>query len=139
MFKGFKKGPFKHTRTFFLKIFLNFFWTFIRRGIFYQFKFLPQKYACNKKKIVTTRYSKCSVTLRFCPMLVEMPYFGGVIISKNLLKSWIRLQFFFLGSLAYELFNFFFFLRFHENEWELHKKNIGQGLQWIYEFEVRFI
>ena len=36
-----------------------------------------------KIKILTARSSNSSVTAKFCPMLVEMPYFGGVINSKT--------------------------------------------------------
>ena len=45
--------------------------------------FFSQKYAYNRKnEFVTIRSSNCSVKVKFCPMLVENSYFGGVINPK---------------------------------------------------------
>ena len=58
---------------------------------------------------MTARSSNCSVSAKFCPMLVEMPYSGGVFNPKNLPKPWIRFRFFFLNSLAYKEVNLLVF------------------------------
>ena len=50
---------------------------------------------------MTAKYSNCSVSAKFFPMLVETPYFGGVIYPKTYLNYELRSKFFFLSDLAY--------------------------------------
>ena len=67
------------------------------------------KYALNKIKICDLqRSSNCRVTAKFCPMLVETPYFGGVINPKTYLYYELGSNFF-PSCLAYKLVNLFFF------------------------------
>ena len=49
-----------------------------------------------------------SVTAKYCPMLGETPYSGGVINKKNYLNHELGFNFF-LGSLAYKPVNLFVF------------------------------
>ena len=71
-------------------------------------------------------------------MLVEMPYFWGVINPKTYLNHDLGSKFFFLSSLAYKLVNL---LVFEKNSCKMSKnwsfiKIIGLGLNFTYEFEV---
>ena len=74
VFEGFKRGPFEHTKTFVRKLFLIFFFNVYEKCISFQFQIFSQKYACIKKKnFFTASSSNCSVSSKFCPMLVETP------------------------------------------------------------------
>ena len=111
------KGPFKHfehTKTFFCKMFLIFFSTFIKNAFFTNQRFVSQKCARNKKEFFfsTARSSNCSVSAKFFPMLVEKPYFGGVINPKTYLNHKLGSNFFFLSDLAYKLVNLLVFEKF---------------------------
>ena len=57
--------------------------------------FLSQKYACNKKRkqYFTAKVINCSVSAKFFPMLVEMPYFRGVINPKIYLNHELGSEF----------------------------------------------
>ena len=48
-----------------------------------------------KKEIFDSKSSNCSVSVKFFPMLVEKPYFGGVINPKTYLNHELGSQFFF--------------------------------------------
>ena len=73
-------------------------------------------------------------------MLVERPYFGGVINPKTYLNHELGSNFFFLSDLAYKLVNLLVFekksCKMSQN-WTF-QKNIGLGLNFTYEFEVCF-
>ena len=74
-------------------------------------------------------------------MFVETPYIGGVINPKTHLNHELDSKFFFLSSLAYKLVNL---LVFEKNSFKMNKnwnfvKNIGLGLNFTYEFKIRFI
>jgi hypothetical protein len=56
-----------------------------------------------KKEILIAKSSNCSVSAKFFPMLVEKPYFGGVINPKTYHE--LGSKFFFLSDLAYKLLN----------------------------------
>ena len=58
--------------------------------------FFSQKYARNvqRKKLLTARSSNCSVSAKLFPMLVETPYFGGVINPKTYLNRELGSKFF---------------------------------------------
>ena len=71
-------------------------------------------------------------------MLVETPYFGGVINRNTYSNHELGSKFFFLSDLAYKLVNP---LVFEKNSCKMSKnwtfqKNIGLGLNFTYEFEV---
>ena len=71
-------------------------------------------------------------------MLVETPYFWGVINPKTYLNHDLGSTFFFLSSLAYKLVNLLVFENISckmSKNWSL-KKIIGRGLNFTYEFEV---
>ena len=61
------------------------------------------------KNFVTKSSSNCRVTAKFCPMLVETPYSGGVINPKTYLNRELGSKFLFLSSLAYKLVNLLVF------------------------------
>ena len=74
-------------------------------------------------------------------MLVETPYFGGVINPKTYLSHELGSKIFFLATLAYKLVNLFVFENISfkmSKNWIFFKIN-GQGLKWLYEFEVRYM
>jgi hypothetical protein len=61
-------------------------------------------------------YSKVFKLQRFSKvfaMLVEKPYFGGVINPKTYLNPKLGSKFFFLSDLAYKLVNLLVFEKFH--------------------------
>ena len=71
-------------------------------------------------------------------MLVEKPYFGGVINPKTYLIHELGSKFFFLSDLAYKLVNL---LVFEKKSCKMSKnwtfqKIIGLGPNFTYEFEV---
>ena len=71
-------------------------------------------------------------------MLVEKPYFGGVINPKTYLNHELGSKFFFLSDLAYKLVNLLVFETFSckmSKNWTF-QKIIGLGLNFTYEFEV---
>ena len=74
-------------------------------------RFFPQNNAHNKKekKLLTATSSNCIVSAKFCPMLVETPYSGGVINPKTFLNHELVSKFLFLSSLAYKLVNLWVF------------------------------
>ena len=112
VFKGLKRGPFKHTKTFFLlqNVFFNFFSTFIKNIILQQFiTFFTKNMQVKKEKLLTTRSSNCSISAKFFPILVKTPYFEGVINQKTYLNHELDSTFFFLSSLAYKLVNLLVF------------------------------
>ena len=93
----------------------------------------------NNKKM-SAKSSHCSVSAKFFPMLVETPYFWGVINPKTYLNHDLGSKFFFLSSLAYKLVNL---LVFEKNSCKMSKnwsfiKIIGRGLIFTYEFKVSF-
>ena len=51
------------------------------------------------------RSLNCSVSAKFFLMLVETPYFGGVINPKTYLNYELGSKFFFLSDFAYTLVN----------------------------------
>ena len=84
------------------------------------------------------RSSNCSVSAKFFPMLVEMPYFWGVINPKTYLNHDLGSKFFFLSSLAYKLVNLLVCEKISckmSKNWSFIKI-IGRGLNFTYEFEV---
>ena len=87
---------------------------------------------------MTARSSNCSVSAKFFPMLVEKPYFGGVINPKTYLNHELGSKFFFLSDLAYKLVNLLVFEKCSckmSKNWTF-QKIIGLGLNFTYEFEV---
>ena len=66
-------------------------------------------HAIKKKEFFTARSSNCSGSAMFFPMLVETPYFGGVINSKTYLNNEWGCNFFSLSDSAYELVNLLVF------------------------------
>ena len=71
-------------------------------------------------------------------MLVETPYFWGVINPKTYLNHDLGSKFFFLSSLAYKLVNLLVFEKISckmSKNWSFIKI-IGRGLNFTYEFEV---
>ena len=87
---------------------------------------------------MTARSSTCSVSAKFFPMLVETPYFWGVIDPKIYLNHDLGSNFFFLSSLAYKLVNLLVFEKMSckmSKNWSFIKI-IGRGLNFTYEFEV---
>ena len=73
-------------------------------------------------------------------MLVEKPYFGGVINPKTYLNHELGSKFFFLSDLACKLVNLLFFEKISckkSKNWTC-QKIIGLGLNFTYEFEVCF-
>ena len=87
---------------------------------------------------MSAKSSNCSVSAKFFPMLVETPYFWGVINSKTYLNLDLGSKFFFLSSLAYKLVNLLVFDKISckmSKNWSFIKI-IGQGLNFTYEFEV---
>ena len=65
-----------------------------------------KKNKCYQKVFKLQRYDK------FCPMLVETPYSGGVINpKKNYINYEIGPKLLFLGSLAYKLVNLLVFCK----------------------------
>ena len=74
-------------------------------------------------------------------MLVEKPYFGGIINPKTYLNNELGSKFFFLSNLAYELVNLLVFEKFSckmSKNWNF-QIIIGRGLKFTYEYEVCFI
>ena len=67
--------------------------------------FHKNMHVIRKKELLTARSAKCSVSEKFSPMLVETPYFGGVINPKTYLNHELGYKFFFLSDLAYKLVN----------------------------------
>ena len=99
-----------------LNVFFPLFFNIHKKCIWYQFKIFSQKYASNF--FLTARSLDCSVSAKFFPMLEKTLYFGGIIIQKNLLKPWARLQVFFsLSSLAYKLMNLLVFEKKNHIKW----------------------
>ena len=89
--------PFRNTMTFFpLNVFI-FFFNIHKKCSLYQFKIFVHKnmYLIKKKDFLTTRSSNCSVSAKFFPMLVETPYFGGVINPKTYLNHELGSKLFF--------------------------------------------
>ena len=106
VFAGAPFTPFKHTTPFFRKMFQILFSTFMKSAFYINSRFFAQKEERNKKiKYWTARSLKFSVTAKFCPMLEETPYFGGVINPKTYLKHNLSSKKNFLSSLAYKLVN----------------------------------
>ena len=69
-------------------------------------------------------------------MLVEKPYFGGVINPKTYLNHDLGSNFFFLSDLAYKLVNLLVFEKISckmSKNWTF-QKIIGLGLNFTYEF-----
>ena len=71
-------------------------------------------------------------------MLVETPYFGGVINRKTYLNHELGSKIIFLSSLSYKLVNLLFF---NKKSFKMSKnwnfvKLIGLGLNYSFEFEV---
>ena len=58
---------------------------------------------------LTTRFSNCSVSAKFCPMLVETHNSWGVINRKTYLNHELGSNFIFLNILAYDLVNLLVF------------------------------
>ena len=78
---------------------------------------------------------------KFCPMLVETPYSGGVNNPKTYIFYELDSKFLFLGSLAYKLVNLLVFVKISckmSKNW-IFSKIIGRGLKWTYEFKVRYM
>ena len=93
-----------------------------------------------KKAFLTTRSSNCSVSAKLFPMLVETPYFWGVIDPKTYSNHDLGSNFFSLGSLAYKLVNLLVFEKMSckmSKNWSF-LKIIGRGLNFTYEFEVSY-
>ena len=140
VFEGAPFTPFKHTMTFSAKCLKNFFFNIHKKNIWYQFKIFSQKYA--SIFFLTARSPNCSVSAKFFQMLVKTLFFGGIIIKKNLLKTWARLQVFFpLSSLAYKLMNLLVFER--KKSYKMSKNwfyflIIGLVLNFTYELKVCF-
>ena len=67
-------------------------------------------------------------------MLVETPYFGGVINPKNYLNHELGSKFFFLSGLAYKFVNLFFLSCKMSKNWFI-LNIIGLGHNFTYEFE----
>ena len=91
-----------------------------------------------KKEFFDRKVFKLQRFSKFFPMLVETPYFWGVINPKTYLNHDLGSKFFFLSSLAYKLVNL---LVFEKNSCKMSKnwsfiKIIGCGLNFTYEFEV---
>ena len=87
---------------------------------------------------MTVRSSKCSVSAKFFPMLVEKPFFGGVINPKTYLNHELGSKFFFLSDLAYKLVNLLGFEIFSckmSKNWTF-QTIIGLWLNFTYKFEV---
>ena len=55
------------------------------------------------------RYLDCSISAKFFAMLVETPYFRGVINPKTYLNYELGSKFFFLSDLSYKLVNLLVF------------------------------
>ena len=88
--------------------------------------------------MLTARSSNCSISAKFLPMLVETPYFGGVINTKTYLNHELGSNFFFLSDLEYKLVNLLVFEKCSckmSKSW-IFQKNIDLGLNFTYEFEV---
>ena len=72
-------------------------------------------------------------------MLVEAPYFWGVINPKTYLNHELGPMFFFQSSLAYKLVTLLVFekksFKMRKN-WSFVKKKFGLRLNFTYEFEV---
>ena len=71
-------------------------------------------------------------------MLVEKPYFGGVLNPKTYSNHELGSKFFFLNDLAYKLVNLSVFEQFlckMSKNWTF-QKIIGLWLNFTYEFEV---
>ena len=62
---------------------------------------------------LTARSSNWSVSAKFYPMLVETPFFGGVINPKTYLNHEVGSKGFFLISLVYKVVNLFVFEKNH--------------------------
>ena len=69
--------------------------------------FSSQKYARNNEdqNFWPQGLQIAAFLAKFSPMLVEMPYFGGVINPKTYLNHELASKFFFLSDLAYKLVN----------------------------------
>ena len=85
VFDGAPFKPSKKTMTF-SAIFFSSSIFLKQECILYKLKIFFTKICTEKKiKFVAARSSNCSVTVKFCPMLVKNPYSGGVINQK---KNW---------------------------------------------------
>ena len=103
--------------------------------------FHKNMHVIKKKSFLTARSSNCSVSAKFFPMLVETPYFWGVINPKPYLNHDLGSKFFFLSSLAYKLVNLLLFEKISckmSKNWSF-TKIIGRGLNCTYEFEVFYM
>ena len=87
--------PFKHTKTYFHKIFFLLFFT-IHKNVLVPIQdlFFFNIHIKMKNKM-TARSLSCSVSAKFFPMLVETPYFGGVINPKTYLNYDLSSKFLF--------------------------------------------
>ena len=71
-----------------------------------------------KKEIFDRKVFKLRRFSKVFPILVETPYFGGVINPKTYLNHELGSKFFFLNDLAYKLVNL---LVFEKNSCEMSK------------------
>ena len=100
--------PFKHTMTFSaIFFFLNLFSTFMKNSSNTNSRFFHKNMhiIIKKKDIFDHKVFKLQRCSKVFPNLGENAIFWRDHSSKNLLKPWIRLQVFFLSSLAYTLVN----------------------------------
>ena len=88
---------------------------------------------------MNARSSNCSISAKFFPMLLETPYFGGVINTKTYLNHELGSKFGFLNSLAYKLVNLLVKKKIMQKE-QIYFLFfiIGLELNFTYEFEVCF-
>ena len=100
--KGFKGGPFEHTKTFFCKIFILFFVNIYEKCIFLPIQdfFLTKICMLLKNNCLFLRkVFKLQRLAKFGPILLETPYSGGVINPKTYLYHELGSKFFFLSSI----------------------------------------
>ena len=100
--------------------------------------FHKNMHVIKKKRKFDRKVFKLQRFSKVFPMLVEKPYFGGVINPKTYLNHELGFKFFFLSDLAYKLVNLLVFEIFFGKmikNWTF-QKIIGLGLNFTYEFEV---
>ena len=129
--KGPPLNPSNTLWFFFRKMFLICFLTLLKHAFDTNSRCFPKNMqVIKRKKLLTARSSNCSVSAKFCPILVETPYSGGVINTKTYLNHELGSEFFFLSSLAYKLVNLLVF-EFFNVKWARIEsiKIIGLGLK----------